>query len=221
MTLEKGKTYVIRREVDLRTAEAYTCNYFIYDAEGNLVGEMKDVAMNSKLPLPITGIGISCTGVSGAPVLLDDYKLCVMGLTKEFEVYNANTGIMPADQTAAQANNAAFRLSWLNATNTDETAVVMAEFYDAEGKLVEKKAISTFNLIANADGVESGIIEVAEGQSVKVYLATADESNSDGNSSSNTGLIIGIAAGAVVLVAAVVVVLILVKKKKPTTPAAE
>ena len=176
--------------------------------------------MVQKISLPIDGIGVSCNNVIGNPVLLDDYKLYPVGVTAQFEVYNAENGIMPEDQTAAQANNAAFRLSWLNGTAEATTKVIVAAYYDANGKLVEEKVIKTVEMLPGWDGVETGVVEnTAEGQSLKLYMVDASELNLQTPGGSNTGLIIGIAAGAVVLVAAVVVVLILMKKKKPTTPA--
>ena len=222
VTLTLGQPYTFKRAVNFTNAEAFTSSYYIYDAEGNLLGEAKDIPILEMI-IPINGIGITCNGISGEPILIDDYKLYPIGVTAEFEVYNANTGIMLADQTAAYAGNVAFRLSWLNATNQAESATVMAAYYDANGKLLDEKVVKTFTLTANADSVETGIVEISEeGQTVKVYLQVDEENNRSGSANGGSlGLIIGIAAGAVVLIAAVVVVLILMKKKKPATPAAE
>ncbi len=223
VSLTGGTTYIIKRELNFTDAANFISSYYICDAEGNVLGEAKDVPI-LEMTLPVNGIGITCTGFSGDPILVDNYKLYPNGLTKEFEVYNANTGLILADQTAAQANSGAYRLSWLNATNKDETATVMAAYYDANGKLVSEEVVRTITLTANADGVDTGVVENKEGQSLKIYLKSGDAGDNNNNNNNqggqtgedggSLGLIIGIAAGAVVLIAAVVVVLIVLKKKK-------
>ncbi len=219
VTLEAGKKYTAKRELNFLTAGAFTSSYYIYDAEGALVGEAKDVPILN-VSLPIDGIGMSCNNVIGDPVLLDDYKLYPVGLTAEFEVYDAKTGIKLVDQTAGQTGNGAYRLSWLNGSDKAETYKVMAAYYDANGNLVEEKTIKTVEMLPGWDGVETGIVENKEGQTLKLYMLTVDNSDcggiggGDDADGGNMGLIIGIAAGAVVLIAAVVVVLIVLKKKK-------
>ena len=47
----------------------------------------------------------------------------------------------------------------------------MAAFYNGS-TLVEEKVIKEIKLPAGYDGVETGIVDVAEGQTVKVYLKT-------------------------------------------------
>ena len=96
-----GNTYVFKREVDFRNA-VFSSDYYVYDEKGALVGEVKNVPI-LKMSLPINGIGITCNNVLGDPVLLDDYKLYPVGLTTDFEVYNAAHGILYADQPAARA----------------------------------------------------------------------------------------------------------------------
>ena len=224
VTLSGNKTYVIRREVDFRDAANFKSNYWILDAEGNVLGEAKDIPI-LEMTLPINGIGITCNGFAEDPILVDNYKIYPVGLTAEFEVYNADNGIRLEDMTAAQASNGAYRLSWLNATDKDEITTVMAAFYDANGKLIKEEAVKTITMTANADGIEHGIVEnAAEGQTVKIYLKSGDAGNNNNNNNNqggqtekdggSLGLIIGIAAGAVVLIAAVVVVLLVLKKKK-------
>ncbi len=228
-----GGTYVIKREVDFRDEANFLSSYYIYDAEGAVVCEVKNVPI-LELDLPVNGIGVTINGFANDPVLMDDFKIYPTGLTAEFEVYNADNGIMLEDMTAAQTSNGAYRLSWLNATNETATKVVVAAYYDANGNLVKEEVVKTIELTANADGIETGIVEnTVEGQSLKLYLKNAGEGSTPGGDdpstpgatnpsnpggdtedNGNMGLIIGIVAGAVVLIAAVVVVLLVLKKKK-------
>ena len=225
VTLETGKKYTAKRELDFRVTDGHLSSYYVYDSEGNLIGEAKNVPMVKKIALPIDGIGLSCNNVIGDPVLLDDYKLYPVGLTAEFEVYNADTGILLSDQTSLQDGDGAYRLSWLNGSDTAVTKVVVAAYYDANGNLVEEKVIKTVEMLPGWDGVETDIVEnPTEGQTLKLYMQNADSNDcggiGGGDDAESLGLILGIAGGAVVLIAAVVVVLILIKKK-PTAPAAE
>jgi hypothetical protein len=115
----------------------------------------------------------------------------------------------------------------MNATEKEETATLMAAFY-AGDTLVEEKVIKEVKMAPGYDGVETGIVEVAEGQSVKVYLKTTlqkteeppveepkeePKAEKDGPS---IGLIAAIAA--VVAVAAALAILPVVKKRTKAAP---
>ena len=79
------------------------------------------------------------------------------------------------------------------------------------------------------DYVDTGVVEVAQGQSVKVYLKegrlTAPDAPQDGTekkpASNNLALIILIAAVVVAVVAVVVALIVTKPKKKPTDPKSE
>lgn len=144
-------TYTVRREVDFRTAGAYISDYAVYDSDGKLLGEVKDVAMPS-VNLPVTAITISCTGTSDA-VLIDDYKLYPTGVTAVFELFDAVYGKELTDTTAARTEDTAYRLSWLNATGYKQVAQV----YNGS-TLVEQ-----VEMAPGTDGVLTGVVEAGSG----------------------------------------------------------
>ena len=202
-----GGTYTFKREVDFRNAEGFLSSYYVYDGEGNLLAEVKNVPILT-FSLPVTGIGIACKNINDDPILLDDYKLYPVGMTAQFEVYEAASGVLLADQNGTQSGDGAYRLSWLNSTGETQKANVVAAFYDAAGKLISEQVVKTVEMLPGADGVETGIVENrAEGQTLKLYMAPATE-DAPGSS---LGLILGITAA--VLVGVAVTFLLLLKKR--------
>ncbi len=226
VTLDPGSKYRFVRNLDFNVADAYTSDYYVYDAAGKLLGSAAKVPMGT-MTLPVAGVGLSCTGVTGEAVLLDNYKLYPTKVGYDFELYDVATGMKLTDLETPRAGNTAYRLSWLNATNKEKTYTVMAAYYEGD-KLIGEKVIKEVKMAANIEGVDYGVVEVAEGQTVKVYLRNDNPADDDdvpggaGNASGgmDTTLIIVIAAAAVVVIAAVVVVL-LTGKKKPAKKAAK
>lgn len=204
VTLTPGSQYRFVRQMNFQTESAITSDYFVYDTDGKLLGSATDVPV-SGLNLPVEGIGISCSGITGEAVLLDNYKLYPTGVTAEFELYDAKTGMEQTDLDAIRTANTAFRLSWMNTTNTDKTYQVKVAYYTGE-ELVEEKVFREVKLGANNEGVETGVVEIQDGQSIRVYLQPVEE-----NTVNMLWLILIISA-AVVL--AIGVVLIFVFKKK-------
>ncbi len=203
-----GNTYTFKRELDFRNGE-FTSSYYVYDVSGKQVGAAKTVPI-LKMPLPITGISITCNNVLGDPVLIDDYKLYPVGLTTDFEVYNAANGILYEDQTAAQTGSSAYRLSWLNGSNKTEIATVMAAYYDAEGNLVADEPVKIVEMLPGWDGVITGIVEKPDAdQSMRLYLKTgpiyADLPADVGESQTVYWIIFGVMG--LLMVAAVVIML--------------
>ncbi len=169
--LKPGETYTFQRKLDFR-GDTFTSSYYVYNAKGKLVGKAEDIPI-LKMALPISGIGITCNNVLGSPVLLDDYKLYPVGLTAQFEVYNAQTGILWENQTEAHPGESAYRLSWLNGSNTAEIATVMAAYYDKDGNLVADEPVKIVEMRPGWDGVVTGIVENrVEDLTVRLYLQT-------------------------------------------------
>jgi len=173
ISLTPGQKYTFRREPDFTTAD-HTCTYSVLDANGKILAGKENVPM-SPLSLPVTAIGLSCDNVS-AKLYLDDYRLYPTGVTADFEVYNAATGILLGDNLAPVEHNVAYRLSWLNGSDTIEKMEVVACFYDAVGKPVSQKLIKTVELMPGCDSVETGIVEVEDGVFVVLSLRTDSES---------------------------------------------
>jgi hypothetical protein len=216
-------------------AANFTCDYYIYDATGTQVGKAKKVAVEEFI-LPVYSIGMSCKNITGA-LLLDDYRLYASRVSTDFYLYHADTGMSITETEKAQDGNVAYRLSWLNATNTEKSYTVMAAYYNGD-TLVSEEAVKDIKMAANFDGIITGVVDKKDGQTLKVYLKDnnppeEDEPAAPGTDTpvpettpaptgeqdpagDNTKLIIIIAAAAAVIVIAVVIVIVASKKKKKT-----
>ena len=109
---------------------------------------------------------------------------------------------------------------------------VMAAVYEG-GTLVEEKAIEEVLMKPGYDNVETGVVEVAQGQTVKVYLKdgqytvpdtpdTPDAPGADGKKAAIGLPVILLIVAVVVSVAAVIIALVVTKpKKKAAAPKAE
>ena len=235
VTLTPGTKYTFIRDMNFNDLKNITCDYYVYDATGALVGKAKHVA-TEEFVLPIYSIGMSCTNVTGGVILLDDYKLYPSRVNTDFYLYNADTGMAITETDKAQEGNVAYRLSWLNAANTEKSYTVMAAYYDGETK-VSEEVVKDLKLPANFDGIVTGIVEnKQEGKTLLVYLKdnnppepiedepVIDDPNKTDDAGLDTQMIIIIAAAAAVVVIAVVVIIIVAsakKKKKKLAAAAE
>ena len=164
----KPGSYTLKRVMDMNNSGAFYYDMFVLDASGKEVASVKDVATAT-----FTNITAISFGVKGADkaVTFDDYKLYPSGITTDFELYDAVTGMNVKGQEAQapRAKSTAYRLSWLNGTSAEKTCTLMAAIYE-NGKLVSQKTVKTLTMKPGCDGVETGIVEVAKGQSVLVYL---------------------------------------------------
>lgn len=218
LTLTPGGKYTFLREMALTGEKDSTCNYYVLDAAGKVLASAKNVLFGT-ISISVAGIGLNFTGFDGEAVLVDNYKLYPIRVTTDFELYNADTGIVYSDLDTPKEGTVAYRLSWLNATGKEKTYSVMAAYYEGD-KLLEEKVIKEVKMAPNMDGLEVGVVECAEGQSVKVYLKDHNPNEDDdsvfggasGGGETNLLPILLMAAAAVVVVAAVLVVLLATKK---------
>ena len=213
----------LKRSLDFNNAEAPTCDYMVYDASGNLLGQAKNIPM-PKVTIPVLKLNMGVTGITGAAVKFDNLKLYADGVAADFELYNAKTGIEYSDLETAKDSNTAYRLSWMNATKYEKVYSIVATFANGEQKVIE-----TIKMAPGTDGVATGIVEVAAGQTVK--LVSRDDSQpepeddgtvpggttnnkGEGNKkNSNSGMLIAIIAVGVVFVGIVVAAVIFLTKK--------
>ena len=121
-------TYTFKRAMDFNNAEAFSCDYTVCDASGNVLKSVKDVAV--PVFTAITTINFSTKDTADKPVLLDNYKLTVTGTATDFELYDAELGTLVKDDVkdTPRDRSTAYRLSWMNATGTEQTATVMAAY---------------------------------------------------------------------------------------------
>ena len=226
VTLIAGVPYTFVREMNFTDAENFTCDYYIYDAEGKVVGSAKKVAIE-ELVLPVYGIGFRCSNVAGEAVLLDDYRLYPIKVNSDFKLYNADTGMRYEALDQAQAGNMAYRFAWLNATNEEKSYTVMAAYYDGETK-VSEEVVKEIKMAPNTDSVDFGVVENKQsGKTLLIYVKDNNPAEDEVVNPSDdvttvgpeqtgldTRMIIIIAAAAVAVPAAAVVVVIVSNKKK-------
>ena len=238
MDVSTGGKYIFKRVLDFHKAGAFTCDYIVTDASGKELASAKGVAVPS-FTGTVSTVSITCKAVTGN-VLLDDYTLCATGAAADLSLYDTAFGTK-VELDTLRSESTTYRLSWANASAAEETAAVMAAYYEGS-TLKEEKVLKELKLAPGCDGVEIGTVEVAEGQSVKVYLKTSVEpvvdagteptapaapgettapteaAPTDGSPAGekdggNAMLIIVIAAAAVAVIA--VAVVLIVTKKKP------
>ena len=164
LDVSAGGKYTFRRIVNLKD---FTCDYIVLDKDGKEAASAKGAAVPA-FKDKVAGISITCDEVKGN-VLLDNYNIRADGAFADFTVYEAFSGVM-VDKNKAQTVSAGYRLSWMNVNAGTKTATVMAEI--TENGQTETKAIKEVKMSQGYDNVETGIVEIKEGQTVKLYLKT-------------------------------------------------
>ncbi len=223
-----GGKFKVQRSVDFNNAEAFTSDYTIYDASGKVLGQVKDVPMPT-VKLPIEKISLTVSKITGDAVLMDNFKLYANGVGADFEVYDFDTGIKQTDLDKARDRDTAYRFSWMNGTAYEKVYSIVAAYYNGD-KLVEEKVIKEIKMAPGTDAVDTGIVKLEDGQSVRLFARNDSKPEPEGGidntgsdkpgktgSSEDTVLLIAIIAVAVVLVAIIVVAVVFLTKK----PAAE
>ncbi len=216
LTKIKPGTYTIKRVMNFSDEAYFTYSAYLLNNKG------KEIARVENVPCPtfrsITSV-LFFTKNADKAVLFDDYSLTVAGLTTDFEVYNADTGRnVAADEPTA--SSAAYRLSWLNATDGEKKLDVVAAIYEGD-TLKEEKTLKTISMKPGCDAIDTGVVEVAEGQSVKIYLKGDVQSFENDTTpgepvvaSGDADLLLIVVIVAAVILAACAVVIALKKKKK-------
>lgn len=207
-----GGKLTLKRSLDFTKEEAFTCDYTVYNADGKVLGEVKDVPMASKVKIPVGRIGLSVSKITGDAVQLDNLKMYADGVGADLELYNAKTGIQYTDLETAKDSNTAYRFSWMNATDSEKTYSIVATFYNGNKK-VEEKVIEEIKMVPGADYVSSGIVEVKDGQTVKISARNDSQPGAFTSGGDDTVLLILVIVIAVVLVAGIVVAVLLLTKK--------
>lgn len=171
LDVSAGGKYTFKRVMHF-AEDSFTSDYYVLNAEGKPVAIVKDIPV-SVCNLPVATIFLGCKNLKGK-LLLDDYSLNAYGTHADFELFEAEYGVM-LDATKTQSTDTAYRLSWLNpSANTETTAKIVAEFYEGDKK-VSEEVVKELKMAPGCDGVETGIVEVKDGQSVKLTLLTEDK----------------------------------------------
>ena len=215
--VSKGGKFKLKRCLDFTNAEGFTSDYAVYDASGKLLSEVKDVAI-ATIKLPVQKVAVSVSKITGDAVQLDNLKLYVNGLAADFELYDFETGIEYTDLETAKTKSTAYRLSWLNGTAYEKVYSIVAEYADGTTKVLKE-----IKMAPGVDGVTTGIVELAEGQSVKIYARNDSKADPENPNQGDAGkdkaknddmmLVIVLIVAGVILVAIFVVGVIVLKKK--------
>ncbi len=164
MDVDTDTPYTLKRLLDFNNKDAFTCTYVVQDKNGRTLKTVENV------PVPtfdiIETIGFSVTEADKA-VAFDDFKIYVTGVATDFFVYDAKTG-QDAELGVQRDSATAYRLSWLNATEKQETAYIKADI--TEGGKTTTTVIKEVTLLPGTDSVATGVVDVKEGQTVKVYM---------------------------------------------------
>ena len=232
LDVSAGGKYTFKRVLHFGE-NGFTSDYYVLNAEGKPVAIVKDIPI-AKCKLPVATIYLGCKGLTGK-LILDDYALNAYGIHSDFELFGAKFGMPVEDATKAQTEATAYRLAWQNSTaNAEATAKVVAEFYE-NGNKVSEQILQEMTWAPGCDGVVTGIVEVKDGQSVKLSVLTeekklnnddetviggnadntpvepADGDSNTGNKPAGMGAIVCIAV-AVIGVISLVVVMVVAKK---------
>ena len=163
VTLSAGSTYIIRRELDFRTTNAFKASYTVYDANGNRLGGVSDVSIApfADKQTKVSYIGISCSDITGT-AYIDDFKMYPTGVTTDFEIYDAGNGFKDTSGKTRTADTA-YRLSWMNASSEYKVAKVLNN-----GVVVEE-----IKMAPGQDGVNTGVVK---GDNINLSVITEDGS---------------------------------------------
>lgn len=182
-------TYTFKRTLRMHDPKNFTHSISLLDQNRKEIAQIQDVDCPEFSEITAIYFG---TDKANKEVIFDDYKIYASGVI---------TNLTHTDTD--------YRLAWFNGTDEAKTVTVMAEFYEGE-KLAEKKALRVITLAPNSEGEETGAVEVAEGQRVKIYIPGAAQQ------AQQIKTILTVAIPLAVIV--IVVVAILAKKKKKNAP---
>lgn len=200
-------TYTFKRILNMRDPKHFTYSISLLDASGKEIAQIQDVDCPEFSQITAIYFG---TDKANKEVIFDDYKLYASGIITDLTLTDAATG-KKLDSAEAQSVDTAYRLAWFNGTDKAKTLILMADIYE-DDKVTEKKSLQEITLEPGQEGVETGTVELAEGQSVKFYLRDP--------AAERAKLIKTILTVAIplVVVIAIVVAAILVRKKKKNAP---
>ena len=215
MKLNPGSTYTVKRELFMVSEEVaegeeafFTSNYYIYDAEGKLIGSKEGVAIKS-FKLPVAKAGFSCENLGNSTAYFDDFKMYAIGFNADFFLYKVDNGLELSDKETARAGETAYRYSWMNASDKAQKVQIVAQVKDAEGNVTSETVIQELTMQPGYDGVETGIYDAKDTAVVFAVKTLAEEEKG-----SDLWLYIGIAAVVVLVAAGAAAVVVIAKKKK-------
>ena len=160
-------TYTFKRVMNFHFDTANYSTYIVCDAAGKELKKVENVASPAFDYISTIGFGVAD---SDKAVLVDDFKIYLTGTALDYSIYDAKTG-QDAKLNETRNKSTAYRLSWLNATAKEETATIKADI--TSGGKTTTKIIKQIKMLPGTDGIDTGVVEIKEGETVKVYLDTS------------------------------------------------
>ena len=165
MDLAPG-TYIFKRVMNFHFSTANYSTFIVMDANGKELKKVENIASPAFSYISTVGFGVADADKA---VICDDFKIYLTGTAQDFSLYDAKTG-QDAKLGETRNKSTAYRLSWLNATAKEETVTIKADI--TSGGNTVTKIVKEIKMAPGTDGIDTGIVEIKEGESVKVYLDT-------------------------------------------------
>ena len=164
MDVEEDETYIFKRLMNFNSKDAFASTYVLCNRNGRELTRVEDVPAPVFETIETVGFGVA---EADKAVIVDEFKMYQTGTALDFTLYDVKAGYN-VDLGALRDRSTAYRLSWMNATMEEETAVIKADI--TENGKTTTTVIKEITLLPGTDGIETGVVELKEGQTVKVYL---------------------------------------------------
>lgn len=164
MDVEADETYIFKRLMNFNDKDAFTSTYVVCNRNGRELEIVEDVPVPGFATIETLGFGVA---EADKAVYVDNFKMYLTGATLDFSIYDAKSGYN-LELNTTRDRSTAYRLSWLNATMEEETAFIKADITE-DGKTTTT-VLKEIKMLPGTDRIETGVVEIKEGQSVKVYL---------------------------------------------------
>lgn len=162
---------------------------------------------------------------------MDNYKLYITDVAADFTLYDAKIGYQVTEPDKARAEDTAYRLSWVNASQSEKIYQVIAAYYNGDA-LVSETVVEEVKMAPGTDSVSTGIVEnKTEGQTLLVYLKDISPDDGgkndtgknpvDGGGTLNMTPVIIAAIAVAIIIAGVAVILFVLLKDGKGSAAAE
>ena len=167
MDVESDTTYTFKRLMNFNDKDAFTCTYVVLSKNGKTLKKVEDVPVSTFENIETIGFSVS---EADKAVIVDEFKIYLTGATTDFYLYDAETG-RDAELGALRDRSTAYRLSWLNATEEEETVTIKADI--TEGGKTTTSVIKEIKMMPGTDSITTGVVDIKEGQTVKVYMESS------------------------------------------------
>ncbi len=164
MAVEPDTTYTFVRYMDFNDKDTFTSTFAVKNKNGRTLKSAENIPAPTFANIDTVGFSVA---EADKAVLVDDFKFYLTGTTLDFSIYDAKIG-NNVELGTIRDSSTAYRLSWLNATDEEETATVKADI--TENGKTTTTVVKEITMMPGSDSITTGVVEIKEGQTVKVYL---------------------------------------------------